>query len=282
MQENKSSILYKTEKLSKKAIGMRFKELRNEKGISQQSMAKILNVSRSNYSQIELGNQYPTFETLAIISDYCGRSYEWILHGEGNESFTPNITITEQTGNIEVSFPKVDIKDKRTVTVWASQIEEYIQKSADPSYIKGLPGFEIPRSVSEGQDTVFRAFSVGEDILTLGVKKNDMIIAKPLSNYSEVIFNHTFVIVTTSSIVICRILDFVSASKIFICNDGNPNMQQSLIALSEIKEIWMATGIYSASSGPVASKISEQLVKFQTVLNNLQDEILQLKKALNN
>lgn len=109
-----------------------------------------------------------------------------------------------------------------------------------------------------------------------------MIIAKPLSNYSEVIFNHTFVIVTTSSIVICRILDFVSASKIFICNDGNPNMQQSLIALSEIKEIWMATGIYSASSVPVASKISEQLVKFQTVLNNLQDEILQLKKALNN
>lgn len=280
MQENKSLKINKLEKLSRKDIGMRFKELRNEKGISQQSMAKILNVSRSNYSQIELGNQYPTFETLAIISDHCGRSYEWILHGEGNGSSSINVANTEKRDNGTVLFPKINTDDKRTVTVLASQTDEYIKKSTEPNYIKSLPGFEIPRSVADDQDTVFRAFAVHEDNFMLGLKENDIIIAKPLSNSAEILFNHTFVIVTKATIAICRISDFVSASQVFICNVRDSSLQQSLIALSEIKEIWMATGVYSARSGPVASKISEQLVKFQTVLTNLQDEIVQLKKAL--
>lgn len=279
MQEKKSIEINKLDKLSKKDIGRRFKELRKEKGISQQSMASILNVSRSNYSQIELGNQYPTFETLVIISDYCGISYEWILHGEGNEPGSA-ITNAEQSSNIDIPFPKTATKDKRTVIVLASEIEEYIEKSSDLSYLKSLPGLEIPRPVLGDQDTVSRAFAAREDNLTLGIMKNDMIVAKQLSNYSEVLLNHTFVIVTRTNILICRISDFIRTSQVLICNDTDTSLQQSPIKLSEIKEVWMAMGVYSARTGPVASKIGDQLVKFQTVLKTLQDEIVQLKKML--
>lgn len=67
--------------LSRKDIGERIKALRIEKGLSQAHVASILNLSRSNYSQIELGNQYPTFVILHAISRYYSKSYEWLLHG---------------------------------------------------------------------------------------------------------------------------------------------------------------------------------------------------------
>lgn len=72
--------------LSKKDIGDRIKDLRVENGLSQSFIADILNLSRSNYSQIELGNQYPSFHTLHNIARYYSKSYEWILHGTAQES----------------------------------------------------------------------------------------------------------------------------------------------------------------------------------------------------
>jgi transcriptional regulator with XRE-family HTH domain len=68
--------------LSKKILGERIKSLRLEKAYAQAYVADFLNLSRSNYSQIELGNQYPTYNTLNAISRHYNRSYEWLLHGE--------------------------------------------------------------------------------------------------------------------------------------------------------------------------------------------------------
>jgi len=72
--------------LSKVHVGERIKNLRLGHNLSQATIANILNISRSNYSQIELGNQFPTFETLHLIARYYSKSYEWILHGELNDS----------------------------------------------------------------------------------------------------------------------------------------------------------------------------------------------------
>ncbi|WP_084240756.1 helix-turn-helix domain-containing protein [Pedobacter africanus] len=68
--------------LSKKDIGERIRVLRLTNGLSQAFIANILNLSRSNYSQIELGNQYPTFNTLHEIARYYSKTYDWLLHGE--------------------------------------------------------------------------------------------------------------------------------------------------------------------------------------------------------
>ncbi|MNJ98864.1 transcriptional repressor DicA [compost metagenome] len=74
--------------LSKKEIGERIKQLRVSNGLSQAFIANILSLSRSNYSQIELGNQYPSFNTLHEIARYYSKSYEWLLHGDSAEQAT--------------------------------------------------------------------------------------------------------------------------------------------------------------------------------------------------
>jgi transcriptional regulator with XRE-family HTH domain len=72
---------------SKKTLGERIKSLRIEKSYAQSYVAQLLNLSRSNYSQIELGNQYPTFSTLYTLSRYYNKSYNWLLHGTDDITF---------------------------------------------------------------------------------------------------------------------------------------------------------------------------------------------------
>ena len=71
--------------LSKKKIGVRVKNLRLDNKFSQAYVSQKLKISRSNYSQIELGNQYPTFTTLNALSKHYNKSYEWLLHGREDD-----------------------------------------------------------------------------------------------------------------------------------------------------------------------------------------------------
>ncbi|HMU04491.1 MAG TPA: helix-turn-helix transcriptional regulator, partial [Saprospiraceae bacterium] len=43
--------------ISQKQIGQRLSELRKVKGMSQEELAKTVNISRSSLAQIELGNR---------------------------------------------------------------------------------------------------------------------------------------------------------------------------------------------------------------------------------
>lgn len=91
--------------LSKKDIGERIKELRVKSGLSQAYIANVLSLSRSNYSQIELGNQYPSFNTLHEIARYYAKTYEWLLHGDNAEQSreTP-AKIGSIIGELETAF----------------------------------------------------------------------------------------------------------------------------------------------------------------------------------
>lgn len=86
--------------LSKKEIGERIKSLRKNHGLSQSYIADILQLSRSNYSQIELGNQYPSFNTLHIIATYYRKTYDWLLHGYQIET-----EISQTTNSAKVIEP---------------------------------------------------------------------------------------------------------------------------------------------------------------------------------
>lgn len=47
-------------------LGLKIKELRNKKGLSQQQLAELINIDQRNLSNIECGNTFPTKSLLAI------------------------------------------------------------------------------------------------------------------------------------------------------------------------------------------------------------------------
>ena len=116
--------------LSKKDIGERIKNLRLENSLSQAFIADILDLSRSNYSQIELGNQYPSFNTLHNIARYYSKTYEWLLHGDNNNTgTTPTLKVDMLIKDLESTLKQFNsslekmeyelkqIKNKRMQTI---------------------------------------------------------------------------------------------------------------------------------------------------------------------
>jgi len=90
--------------LSKKILGKRIKSLRLERAYAQIDVANLLNLSRSNYSQIELGNQYPTFHTLCALSRHYKKSYEWLLHGEENNEPQAVLPVARLMNELEATL----------------------------------------------------------------------------------------------------------------------------------------------------------------------------------
>ena len=54
-------------------------ELRSDKGMNQEQLATVLNVSRSTLANWEVGNRSIDIETLVIIADYFNVSCDYLL-----------------------------------------------------------------------------------------------------------------------------------------------------------------------------------------------------------
>ncbi|OFI48969.1 hypothetical protein BG261_04720 [Floricoccus tropicus] len=60
-------------------IGDKIKQNRLQKDLTQDELAKVLNVSRSTVSSWEVGRNYPDLETLVAISDYFSLSLDKLI-----------------------------------------------------------------------------------------------------------------------------------------------------------------------------------------------------------
>lgn len=71
----------------------RIKELRLERELSQQDLAKKIKVNKQTISQYERGVREPSFETLLALCDFFNVSTDYLL---GNESRTSRLVNTEE------------------------------------------------------------------------------------------------------------------------------------------------------------------------------------------
>jgi len=99
-------------KLSQKQIGKRITELRKNKGLSQEDLAKSINISRSSLAQIELGNRSVNILELQLLSMELGFSLDdfmsenFVVHQEIKDENIKNTNIIEE--RISVPNLKVD------------------------------------------------------------------------------------------------------------------------------------------------------------------------------
>ena len=62
------------------------RQLRADKGVSQQVVADYLNITKQAYSLYELGKREPDFETLLKLGEYFNVTTDYILRGEETET----------------------------------------------------------------------------------------------------------------------------------------------------------------------------------------------------
>jgi len=71
--------------MDNKIVGLRIKALRTGKGLSQQELAKELNIDRNKLSKIETGENSPTAGILLGLKRFFSISIDWLLTGEDPE-----------------------------------------------------------------------------------------------------------------------------------------------------------------------------------------------------
>jgi transcriptional regulator with XRE-family HTH domain len=69
------------------AIAARLKAAREQAGLTQGQVARLLGLHRPSVSEIEAGRRSVSAEELPVLADTYGVSLEWLLNGEaGNVS----------------------------------------------------------------------------------------------------------------------------------------------------------------------------------------------------
>lgn len=81
-------------------LSERLKKLRKEKGITQQELANILNTSRSNVANYEVGANEPNIEMLTKITKYFDVTVEYLV------GLSPYKNFEEQTEHRKISVTK--------------------------------------------------------------------------------------------------------------------------------------------------------------------------------
>lgn len=104
----------------------RLKQLRKEKNISQEELAKATKISRSAISNYEAGTREPNHETLEILADFynvdidflLGRK-DWITNikdwNPKEQEITIEIKLSEEDSIILEAFHNADDVDRTTV-----------------------------------------------------------------------------------------------------------------------------------------------------------------------
>ncbi|GCF95665.1 transcriptional regulator [Enterococcus florum] len=100
----------------------KLQELRKSRGMTQEELSEVLDVSRQSISKYESGTAEPSFEKLRMIAVYFGVSFDYLL-GNGEKASTEKIVVNERSNRIAI-ISKIDgamssyYKFKLSKTVW--------------------------------------------------------------------------------------------------------------------------------------------------------------------
>ena len=67
-----------------KHIGKPIKSIREEKGLTQQQIAELVNMHRSNYSRVEAGDRDLSLDAVNKIARYFGMTIDELVNFDGN------------------------------------------------------------------------------------------------------------------------------------------------------------------------------------------------------
>jgi len=88
--------------MDQKKIGSFLKELRKEKGLTQEQLAEIFHVSNRTVSRWETGRNMPDLDILIEMSDFYGVDFRELLNGERNNERMNNEKMSDEKMNNEL------------------------------------------------------------------------------------------------------------------------------------------------------------------------------------
>lgn len=105
----------------------RFRNLRNERQLTQEDLSKVLDISKSTISMYEHGYRTPDFETLEKIADYFNVDMNYLL-GYASRRHVP---IYEQAANgrkFQIYFEKLNKLNESQLALVEKIVDELLKE----------------------------------------------------------------------------------------------------------------------------------------------------------
>jgi len=273
--------------VSKKNIGERLRKLRLERDLSQAEVSETLGLSRSHYSQLELGKQFPSYTILSRIAEFYSKDYEWILHGSDLKCVISNVkSVLAEELNDKSSIPSHSISNSalnqsgeasinKNVVISLSEQLTYLENRTDPDYTDALPDFFFPMpQLPSGKH---RAFEIEDDSMDGVLCSHDFVVATAVENFKKISRSNIYVVVLDEQISTRRLMDYNRKSGMFSFVPDNNRYKTEWIRLDDIRELWEVNAKVSCCLHKTVTNITQYFSDFESSVNELREEVFKMK-----
>ncbi len=222
-------------------LNSNFKFLRKRRGLTQESLAESLGISRSKLAGYE-SNINPPLDALIRISDYLGVSTDILLR-EDLSSYSEyklrELLETDQFlrgRKLRILATTVDEQGRELIEVVSQRVKaSYLAGFSDPEFIAELPRFSLPFLP---RDKKHRVFQVDGDSM-LPVPDGAWIVCEYLEDWTAIKDGERYVIVTEQDGVTFKIVynKIMEEQKLLLCS-ANPIYAPFEVEAVQIREVW--------------------------------------------
>ena len=222
-------------------LNANIKFLRKQKGLTQETLANALGISRSKLAGYEL-NINPPLETILEMADYFGVSVDILLRKDLaslSEYRLRQLLETDQFlrgKNLRILSTMVDADGKELIEVVSQKAKaSYLAGFSDPDFIEELPRFSLPFLP---RDKKHRVFQVDGDSM-LPIPEGAWLVCEYVDDWYSIKDGEKYVIVTEQDGVTFKIAynQIKDQERLLLCS-GNPIYKPFYVMIADVREVW--------------------------------------------
>jgi transcriptional regulator with XRE-family HTH domain len=250
-------------------IATNLKELRKIKDISQEILAKKLNITRSRLGAYEEARNEPPIELLTRMSNFFQLSVDVLIKVDLSKTTYDQLI---KIGKNRLLLPIVVDKNNNDVieVVTAKASAGYLNGFSDPEYIEKLPIMNLPFKIVGKH----RTFPIQGDSMP-PLKSGSFVVGKYLESIDEVKSGNTYVLITKDEGIVYKRIQKGNNLSILELHSDNKAYSPYKIKTKDILEIWSFVCCLHTSDKKTDEINMESLI---SLLKSMKVEIESIKK----
>jgi transcriptional regulator with XRE-family HTH domain len=223
------------------SISKNLKFLRSRQGLTQKQLAERLKLNQPVIGAYEEGRALPPLPTLQKLADLFRVSLDDLANTDLGK---PGHQLKQTSSFKEVLAITVDRSGNENVELVSQKAAAgYLNGYQDPEYISELPKIHLPVLP---HNRTFRAFEIKGDSM-LPIPSGSIVFGEYIEKIAQVKNGKAYVLITQSEGIVFKRIFFLDnqPDKLLLVSD-NKLYPPYLIALRDVREVWLTRGIYSS------------------------------------
>jgi len=246
---------------------IRFKQLREEFGYTQQSFAALLGISNTT-ADIERGKTKISGKIVATLMAKFQINPLW-LFGESEEKL-----VNTNSGDVSPRVVTLDPQgNDNIVLVNQKAAAGYPNNIQDVGWYQTLPSFNIP--LPEYRNASYRGFQVEGDSMMPNIRPNEWVLGRAVENITDASDSKIYIIVLKDSVLVKKMQKIPNNPHSIRLISLNPNYLPIDVKVRDIQELWMVNS--KLSFGVDEPSESHLLRQLQESMEELKGQIRGLK-----